>query len=83
MSRLPLRETLNLSSDLPEVILMMENMDNSPISSHDIAVRTKRDPLMSQVYRYIQEGWPTTCDEELKRRNSLPNMVALCGVVEW
>ena len=66
MSRLPLRETLKLSPDLPEVILMMENLDNSPISSHDIAVRTKRDPLMSQVYRYIQEGWPTTYDEELK-----------------
>ena len=66
MSRLPLRETRKLSPDLPEVILMMENMDDSPISSHDIAVRTKRDPLMSQVYRYIQEGWPTTYDEELK-----------------
>ena len=66
MSRLPLREAPQLSHDLPEVVLMMENMDNSPISVHDIAVRTKRDPVMSQVYRYIQEGWPTTCTDELK-----------------
>lgn len=56
LSRLPLCEAPELSPDLHEVVWMMENMDNSPISAHHIVVRTKRDLVMSQAYHYIQEG---------------------------
>ncbi len=59
-SRLPLPEVSESAPNLPEVVLMIENLDNSPISAHDIASRTKRNPVLSQVYRFVQEGWPST-----------------------
>ena len=31
LSRLPLREALEVAPDLPEVVLMIENMDDSPV----------------------------------------------------
>ena len=61
LSRLPLREAPEVAPDLPEVVLMMENMDDSLVSAKDIASRTKRDPVSSQVYQFTQEGWPATC----------------------
>ena len=45
---------------------MMENMNDSPVSAKDIASRTKRDPVLSRVYQFTQEGWPATCGDDLK-----------------
>ena len=52
-----------MAPDLPEV---MENVDDSPVSAKDIASRTKRNPVLSQVYQFTQEGWPATCGDDLK-----------------
>ena len=40
-----------MAPDLLEVALMMENMDDSPVSAKDIARWTKRDAVLSTVYR--------------------------------
>ena len=56
LSILPLREAPEVAPDLPEVVLMMENMDDSPVSAKDIASRTKRDPVLSRVLSVHTEG---------------------------
>ena len=84
LSRLPLREVPELSPDLPEVILMIENMDNSPISAKDIARRTKCDPILSQVHRFTQEGWPIQCADELKPFEARKLELAIqSGCITW
>ena len=54
LSRLPLREAPEVAPDLPEVVLMMENMDDSPVSAKDIASQTKHDPVLPRVYQFTQ-----------------------------
>ena len=64
LSRLPLKEMPEIVSDLPEIVLMMNDLNDSPISAKDISDLTKRDPVLSRVYKFTQEGWPGTCDDE-------------------
>lgn len=33
-----------------------------PVTAQKVATTTQRDPLLSQVYRYTQLGWPTEVD---------------------
>ena len=47
LSILPLREAPEVAPDLPEVVLMVENMDDSLVSAKDIASETKCDPVLS------------------------------------
>ena len=37
-----------------------------PIFGKDIASWTKRDPVLSRVYQFTQEGWPATFGDDLK-----------------
>ncbi len=57
------------------MVLLMENLNDSPVSAKEIAAKTKRDPVMSKVYRFTHNGWPNRCAEELKpyelRKNEL------------
>ena len=66
LSRLPLRETPAVSPDLPEMVLMIEELNESPVSAKAVAEWTKRDPVLSKVYKFTQEGWPSDSDETLK-----------------
>ena len=66
LSRLPLSETPAVSPDLPEMVLMIKELDESPVSAKAVAEWTKRDPVLSKVYKFTQEGWPSDCDETLK-----------------
>ena len=36
-----------------------------PVTFGDIQKATRRDTILSKVYHYIQEGWPTKVPEEL------------------
>lgn len=67
-----------MAPDLPEVVLMMENMDDSPVSAKDIARWTKCDAVLSTVYQFTQECWSATCGDDLKpykvrKKRNLPN----------
>ena len=39
---------------------MLEQIDSSPITVSQVRMWTHRDPLLSQVYRFVQNGWPST-----------------------
>ena len=66
LSRLPLPESMK-SVPLPgETILVMENLQASPVNVKQIRQWTDRDPVLSKVRRLVQEGWETNNDEQLR-----------------
>ena len=63
LSRLPLNitEQDDLSEEADVVCAIEEQqLDSLPIQSCDIQKATMQDPVLSQVYRYILNGWPTS-----------------------
>ena len=59
LSRLPLPEMPESVPVPGETILLMEHLEGTPVHSGHIKEWTKRDPVLSQVLRFILEGWPT------------------------
>lgn len=49
-----------------ETILLMENLQASPVNVKQIRQWTDRDPVLSKVRRLVQEGWETSNDEQLR-----------------
>ena len=66
LSTLSLTEAPEVASDHLEVVLMMENMDDSPVSAKDIASRIKCDHVLSREYQFTNVGLPATCGDHLK-----------------
>ena len=68
LSRLPLVSTLEEESDdLPtQLVLLLENMEDLPVTANAIKQWTKDDSVLARVYKYTQCGWPDTVQEELK-----------------
>ena len=65
LTRLLLPEAQKESSTPPELVLLMEHLDDSPVTAHHIRVWTRRDPALSKVLQYVQRGWPSSYDEAL------------------
>ncbi|XP_058445614.1 uncharacterized protein K02A2.6-like [Malaya genurostris] len=60
---------MTLENDVRSVV--SESFDVLPLSFRTVRDRTHRDPVLSKVYRFIQEGWPkalpANLDRELQR----------------
>ena len=59
LSRLPLPFEPAIVQTPPELVLLTEHLDNSPVTADQIRARTRRDPVLSQVVQFLQQGWPT------------------------
>ena len=66
LSRLPLPEVPDPSSTPPELVLLVEHLDDSPVTAADIRAWTRRDRTLSQVLQYVQQGWPAKGDPNLE-----------------
>ena len=69
LSRLPLPSTASSIPMPAETVLLMETLEASPITAADIRMWTRRDPLLSRVYRYVEGGWHDAhqeIDDDLK-----------------
>ena len=66
LSRLPLPDKPKQVIIPGDTILLMETLNNSPTSSVDIARWTRREPLLSQVYKFTLDGWPQKWATELQ-----------------
>ena len=67
LSRLPLSETEKETESVTSADLFNLTQVNSlPVTSSQIAIQTKRDLILSKVYRYTKNGWPSTVSEALK-----------------
>ena len=53
---------LSLPVTVPEVheerVLLIEELDASPITSEEISRYTRRDPMLAHVHEYLMRGWP-------------------------
>ncbi len=66
LSRLPLPDTPSKTTIPAELVLIVEHLQDAPITATQIATWTRRDPLMARVLHYIQQGWPNASDDEIK-----------------
>ena len=45
-----------------EVVFLLQTLDYSPITSEQIRIMTRRDPVLSKILDYVTTGsWPTNC----------------------
>ena len=58
LSRLPLEVVHPTVETPPELVLLLEHLEESPVTAKNIANWTRKDPLLSVVLRYIRQGWP-------------------------
>ena len=68
MSRLPLPDPLPEVPDPPEMVLLMEHLASTPVSAQQIKKLTDWDPVLSEVKKFVLQGWPlcsNTMSEEL------------------
>ena len=65
LSWLPL-PVVPVESELPpELVLLMEHLEESPVTAQHIKTWTRRDPILSTVLQHVTEGWPDQDDPEL------------------
>ena len=70
LSRLPLSEQPAKIFEEPELVLLAEHLDESPVNANDITIWTQRDQKLARVLQYIQQGWPSDGDPELEPYSS-------------
>jgi transposase InsO family protein len=67
LSRLPMPECPKIVPTPPEVALVMDSLDASPVTTSDVRVGTRRDPQLSQVVRCCLSGcWPDPVPSDLQ-----------------
>ena len=66
LSRLPLPDCPDSTPVPDEVVLMLEKIDSTPITVSQIHTWTRRGPLFSKVYCFVQFGWPKGIPAELQ-----------------
>ena len=60
LSRLPLATDVNKEEKpLAELVFTLECIESNGMSAKDIEVMTNKDPLLSQVKQFVENGWPT------------------------
>ena len=62
LSRLPLPDTEPHEDEPPELVLLVDHLNLSPITAKDIANWSKNNPQLFRVVQYIRQGWPTSVD---------------------
>ena len=56
--RLPLPEQRKEVTTHLELICLVESIEISPVTVYQIRSWTDRDPVLSQVCKFVQHGWP-------------------------
>ena len=84
LSRLPLSEKQAESPTPPELVLLTEYLEDSPITARHIQIWTRRDPVLSKVLQFIERGWPDRCNHSLASFSSKKNELSVYqGCVMW
>ena len=67
-----------------ELVLMIEKLDEAPISAKQMANWTQRDVVLSRVLQFIMLGWPKEADDYLKPYwNRRLELSAHAGCILW
>ena len=65
LSCLPLPVTPSTEEVLPELVLLTEHLEDSPVLADHIRLCTKKNPVLAQVVQFLQQGWPEKCEPQL------------------
>ena len=66
LSRLPMSIEYAEPKDPPELVLLLEHLDDSPVTAAQIESWTRRDPSLAPVVQMLQQGWPEESLPELQ-----------------
>ena len=66
LSHLPLSDQPVKVFEEPELVLLSEHLDDSPVTAKDIKIWTQRDLKLARVLQHVQQGWPSEGDSELE-----------------
>ena len=67
LSQLPLEVTTEEDAITKSASLFnLQQIDSLPVKSEKIAEFTANDPVLSKVITFVQQGWPTQVQDELK-----------------
>ncbi len=70
LSRLPLPHSVS-PVVLPEIVMVMELVDKTPIIVDILKTWTRKDKVLSRVSQYVITGWPETTTVEPYRARSM------------
>ena len=73
LSRLPLPTTPEVPILPPELVLLIKQLEDLPVTSEHICTWSRKDPILSRVIRYVNKGWPKNLDQEVKPYESRKN----------
>ena len=48
----------------PELVLLTELLDDSPVTTTQIKAGTAKDRQLCQVIQFLQKGWPVNCSSD-------------------
>ena len=65
LSRLPLPVEPATTETLPELVLLTERLNGSPVTAKDVRSWTRKDLKLARVQQFLMHGWPSHCDSEL------------------
>ena len=65
LSQLPLRSSPVQVPLPPETIQLTEHLNSTPVTVSQIRTLTGRNPLLSKVKQFVQQGWPQSTEPEL------------------
>ena len=84
LSRLPLGEPPTDPQQPVELVLLMETLQNSPVTPRNIRQLTDRDPLLSKVRKMVLQGWEGGEEQQLTPFNRKRDELSIQdGCVLW
>lgn len=85
LSRLPLPEKPKGAPALAEVVLVMDMLDEGPVTAENIRAWTRTDPVLAKVVHFLETGcWPTRLPSELQPYGSRAEQLSVeSGCVLW
>ena len=66
LSRLPLPEVPAKTTVPAEVVLLVEQLNDSPVHAQQVATWTRQNPVLAKVLENVQSGWKDDPDEDLR-----------------
>ena len=83
LSRLPLGTCKEVALDCIQTF-MIGQIQAMPVTAEQIQATTCRDPLLNQVFCYVQDGWPRQVDDKYKHFYKRKNELSIeAGCLLW
>ncbi|XP_030586939.1 uncharacterized protein K02A2.6-like [Archocentrus centrarchus] len=83
LSRLPQRQTTEETTD-PATVFHVAQMEPLPVTSAQVKRETSRDTILSKVYDFTVNGWPSSSDTQLSVYSTRKDQLSVCqGCVLW